>query len=115
MRQPQDPNGRTLPPPAHLLTPTLTQLFLAFNATAHALIATNLSRRAEGRAAEVLLRIAQLAVAVALPLGAALFASRALLPDLFTQDALVRQEVAQVLPLLLIIMVRYRRGAWCWR
>jgi Na+-driven multidrug efflux pump len=86
--------------PAH---PSL-QLFLAFNATAHSLIAHNLSRGREGRAAEVLVRIAQLAVAVSLPLAGALFAGRGLLPGLFTGDVLVQQEVASVLPLLLIIM-----------
>lgn len=83
------------------------QIFLGFNACAHSLVATNLSRRAEGRAASVLTRIAQLAVAVSIPLGAALFASRGLLPDLFTADAGVRREVAEVLPLLLIIMVGF--------
>ena len=52
----------------------------------------------------MLVRIAQLAVAVSLPLAGALFAGRGLLPDLFTGDVLVQQEVAAVLPLLLIIM-----------
>ncbi|KAL4450047.1 hypothetical protein ABPG77_010716 [Micractinium sp. CCAP 211/92] len=80
------------------------QLFLAFQSVAHALIATNLSRQREGRAAEVLVRIAQLAVAVSIPVAAALFAARGLLPDLFTGDALVRGEVAEVLPLLLVLM-----------
>ncbi|PRW57123.1 MATE family efflux transporter [Chlorella sorokiniana] len=80
------------------------QLFLAFNATAHSLVANNLSRRAEGRAAEVLARLAQLAVALSIPVAAALFLGRGLLPDLFTEDVLVRHEVADVLPLLLLIM-----------
>ncbi|EFN54965.1 hypothetical protein CHLNCDRAFT_134737 [Chlorella variabilis] len=80
------------------------QLFIAFNATAHSLIANSLSRQREGRAAEVLVRIAQLAVAVSLPLAAALFAGRGLLPDLFTEDVLVQREVAEVLPFLLLLM-----------
>lgn len=80
------------------------QLFLAFNSVAHALIATNLSRQREGRAAEVLVRIAQLAVAISIPVAAALFAARGLLPDMFTGDLAVRHEVAEVLPLLLVLM-----------
>lgn len=61
-------------------------MFLAFNATAHSLVANNLSRRAEGRAAEVLARLAQLAVALSIPVAAALFVGRGLLPDLFTGE-----------------------------
>lgn len=63
-----------------------TQMFLAFNATAHSLVANNLSRRAEERAAEVLARLAQLAVALSIPVAAALFVGRGLLPDLFTGE-----------------------------
>ncbi len=157
--------------PALFLSPTSPplhsahQLFLAFNATAHSLVANSLSRRAEGRAAEVLARLAQLAVALSIPVAVALFVGRGLLPDLFTgavcvggsawtcrdcrragatcahrscmavagglshsgaaggsvtatgpllltvwhslcaEDVLVRHEVADVLPLLLLIMV----------
>ncbi|KAL4452363.1 hypothetical protein ABPG75_008025 [Micractinium tetrahymenae] len=80
------------------------QLFLAFNSVAHSLIATNLSRQREERAAEVLVRICQLAVAVSIPVAVALFAARGALPDLFTGDLLVRREVAEVLPLLLVLM-----------
>ena len=94
-------------PPA---LPCCPQLFIAFNATAHSLIANSLSRQREGRAAEVLVRIAQLAVAVSLPLAAALFAGRGLLPDLFTEDVLVQREVAEVLPFLLLLMVRRGGG-----
>lgn len=54
----------------------------------------------------MLTRIAQLAVAASLPLAALLFAGRGLLPDLFTADVLVQSEVADVLPLLLVLMVR---------
>lgn len=86
--------------------PLPRQLFLAFNSVAHSLIATNLSRQREGRAAEVLVRIAQLAVAVSIPVAVGLFAARGLLPDLFTGDLAVRHEVAEVLPLLLVLMVR---------
>lgn len=81
------------------------QVFLAYNATAHSLIANNLGQRQEGRAAGVLVRIAQLAVAVSLPIAVALFASRGMLPGMFTEDAAVQREVAEVLPLLLVIMV----------
>jgi len=100
--------------------PARSQLFLAFNATAHSLIATNLSRKRESRAADTLVRIAQLAVALSIPVALALFAGRGLLPDLFTEDVLVQREVAEVLPLLLLIMVRHShaRGAawvgWAW-
>ncbi|PSC72302.1 MATE family efflux transporter [Micractinium conductrix] len=80
------------------------QLFIAFQATAHSLIASSISRAREGRAAEVLARIAQLAVAASLPLAVALFAARGSLPGLFTDDSLVAAEVAEVLPLLLVIM-----------
>lgn len=80
---------------------------------AHALIATNLSRQREGRAAEVLVRIAQLAVAISIPVAAALFAARGLLPDMFTGDLAVRHEVAEVLPLLLVLMVRAPGAAAC--
>jgi Na+-driven multidrug efflux pump len=83
---------------------------VAFNATAHSLIATNLSRQREGRAAQVLVRIAQLAVGLSLPLAAALFLARGSLPGLFTGDAGVQGEVAEVLPLLLILMVRRGEG-----
>lgn len=73
------------PGPQARATPTPPpQLFLAFNATAHSLVANSLSRRAEGRAAEVLARLAQLAVALSIPVAVALFVGRGLLPDLFT-------------------------------
>lgn len=75
---PQVPKPRLPSSPLHL------QLFLAFNATAHSLVANSLSRRAEGRAAEVLARLAQLAVALSIPVAVALFVGRGLLPDLFT-------------------------------
>lgn len=92
-------------------------MFIAFNATAHSLIATNLSRRADDRAASVLARIAQLAVAMSLPLAALLFLGRAALPGMFTDDLAVQREVADVLPLLLAIMVSEgprRRCCVCW-
>ena len=48
--------------------------------------------------------MAQLSVALSLPLGAGALAARAALPALFTSDAGVSAEVAQVLPLLLLLM-----------
>lgn len=49
------------------------QGFLAFNATAHSLISTALSRRKEAQAARVIARIAQLAVGISLVLGLGLY------------------------------------------
>ncbi|KAI3438217.1 hypothetical protein D9Q98_000654 [Chlorella vulgaris] len=80
------------------------QLFLAFNATAHSLIANSLSRQREQAAAQILVRVAQLAVAVSLPLAVGLYFFRSLLPGLFTDDVLVQGEVADVLPLLLLLV-----------
>lgn len=62
----------------------------------------------------MLVRIAQLAVALSIPVAALLFAGRGLLPDLFTSDVLVQREVAEVLPLLLVIMVSQGWGGAGW-
>jgi putative MATE family efflux protein len=90
------------------LTGFYLQAFLAFNVTAHSMIASNLgsSQRSIGmtRAAEVLERICQLAVVMSLPLGFALFATRGWLPWVFTSDSEVASEVANVLPYLLLYM-----------
>lgn len=86
------------------------QLFVAFNATAHALIASSLGDAARSRssgmdrAAAAMERICQLAVAVSVPLAVILFASRSFLPLAFTPDSTVVTEVVRVLPLLLAFM-----------
>lgn len=97
---------------AHTVLRQLTwfylQTFLAFNVTAHSMIASQLgsSRRSSGmgRAAEILERICQLAIILSIPLGLVLFYSRGSLPSLFTSDAEVESEVAAVLPFLLLYM-----------
>lgn len=81
------------------------QGFLAFNATAHSMAASALGGRDAPRAgAELLARVAALAVACSLPLAAGLFAVRASLPGVFTGDEAVGAEVLRVLPLLLAAM-----------
>lgn len=84
------------------------QAFLAFNATAHAMVASALgsSLRSNGmdRAAAVLERICQLAVALSVPLAVVLYIVRAPLPGIFTADSAVTSEVSAVLPLLLFSM-----------
>lgn len=59
--------------PPCLPVPSLVQGFLAFNATAHSLISSALSRRKEGQAAQIITRIAQLAVGISLVLGLGLY------------------------------------------
>ena len=56
--------------------PTSVKGFLAFNATAHTLISTALSRNKEEQAAQIIARIAQLAVGISLVLGLGLYAGR---------------------------------------
>eukprot|EP00887_Chlorella_sp_A99_P002100 scaffold21.g2100.t1 len=80
------------------------QAFASLNATAHSLIATSLSRQRSDVAAEVLARICQLAVGLSLPLAVGLFLARGALPGLFTPNAVVIEEVSNVLPLLLLMM-----------
>ena len=95
---------------AHTVLRQLTwfylQTFLAFNVTAHSMIASQLgsSQRSTGmgKAAEILERICQLAVLLSVVLGIVLFYSRGSLPWLFTADAEVESEVAAVLPYLLL-------------
>jgi len=85
------------------------QAFLAFNATAHSLVASALgsAQRSMGmdKAAAGLERICQLAVAMSVPLALILFGARAGLPAIFTADAAVVADVSAVLPLLLLTMV----------
>ncbi len=82
------------------------QLFMAFNATAHSLVASALGKRTiqgvlEG--ARVVERTAYVAVAVSLPLAAGLYVLRAWLPLPFTDSSVVLNDVVEVLPLLLTI------------
>lgn len=58
---------------SHTASLSVLQGFLAFNATAHSLISTALSRRKEAQAARVIARIAQLAVGISLVLGLGLY------------------------------------------
>ena len=80
------------------------QGFTSLNATAHSLIAASLSRQRSGEAAGILARVAQLAVALALPLAVGLLVLRDTLPGVFTSDSIVIGEVAEVLPLLLVLL-----------
>jgi len=83
------------------------QLFMGFNATAHSLVASSLGKRtAQGvlEASRIMERIAYVAVATSIPLAAGLYASRALLPLAFTDSPVVVDDVAGVLPLLLVFI-----------
>lgn len=98
--------------PSHLAAHTILrqlmgfwmQGFVAFNATAHSLISTAVSRKKAGQAAAIIARIAQIAVGISLVVGAGLYAGRGVLPGLFTGDTVAVGEVAHVLPLLLVLM-----------
>lgn len=85
------------------------QVFVAFNATAHSVVASALgsSQKSAGmeKAALLLERICQLAVVLSAPMALALYASRDQLPGIFTADPIVTADVSAVLPLLLISMV----------
>jgi putative MATE family efflux protein len=84
------------------------QGFLAFNATAHSLVASALGdvRRRAGmdRASGALERICQLAVASSVPAVFLLLTLRSVLPQMFTSESTVIEEVALVLPFLLAYM-----------
>lgn len=80
------------------------QGFIAFNVTAHSLVSTTLSHGREGEAARIMARISQLAVGTSLVLGLVLYAGRAVLPGLFTQDNVVLADISEVLPLILVLM-----------
>jgi len=93
---------------AHTILRQLTgfwlQGFIAMNATAHSLVATDISRgRADG-AGRVLVRCTQLAVMGSVPVGIGLCLGKDVLPGIFTNDIIVSAEVAHVLPLVLLYM-----------
>lgn len=92
---------------AHTVLRQLTgywqQGFVAFNATAHSLAASKMSE-GPGSAADVLVRICQLAVACSIPVATVLFLYCDSLPGIFTGDAFVTSEVLTVLPLLLTLV-----------
>lgn len=74
------------------------------NATAHSLVATDISRgRADG-AGRVLVRCTQLALMGSVPVGIGLWWGKDILPGIFTNDVIVSAEVADVLPLVLLYM-----------
>ena len=66
-------------------------------------------KRQQARA--VLMRILQIGGAVGVAVGLVSFASRSLVPALFSTDALVSAEVVRVLPMVALFMVRY----YCWQ
>lgn len=84
------------------------QGFLAFNATAHSMVASALGdvRRRAGmdRASGALERICQLAVALSLPTAFLLLILRTALPQIFTSESAVIEEVTLILPFLLAYM-----------
>ncbi|KAL4538840.1 hypothetical protein Ndes2437B_g01824 [Nannochloris sp. 'desiccata'] len=84
------------------------QGFLAFNATAHSLVASALGdvRRRVGmdRASGALERICQLALASSVPSVFFLVSFRSWLPQVFTSESTVIEEVTLVLPFLLAYM-----------
>lgn len=84
------------------------QLFMAYNATAHSMVASSLSKRTAqgmGTAAEIMERICHLAVLTSIPLGIGLYALEGQIPFIFTDSLTVNKDVVGVLPLLLILMV----------
>lgn len=86
------------------------QLFMAYNATAHSMIASSLSmknkRKGMDGAARVMERICHLGIATSIPLSILLYSISPSLPVLFTENRLVNADVLVVLPVLLALMVR---------
>lgn len=85
------------------------QGFLAFNATSHSMVASSLgavTQRSKGieQASDILERICQVAVASSIPAAVFLYWLRSALPAAFTAEAAVVDQVALVLPLLLLFM-----------
>jgi putative MATE family efflux protein len=83
------------------------QLFMAYNASAHSLVASSLSTKTPqglSSAAEIMERICHLALFTTLPLSLSLYIFRAYLPMVFTDNAIVIQDVIGVLPILLVLM-----------
>lgn len=80
------------------------QMFMAYNATAHSIVASSLSTRTTRgmmSAAEIMERICHLALLTSVPLAISLYACRSYLPLIFTDNAIVDSGVEAVLPMLL--------------
>lgn len=83
------------------------QGFVAFNATAHSMIASSLGDATVTgveRASSALERICQWAVAISIPVGLLAFTLKTSLPLVFTSDERVSETVATVLPLLIAFL-----------
>jgi putative MATE family efflux protein len=83
------------------------QGFVAFNATAHSIIASSLGDATVTgveRASSALERICQWAVAISIPVGLLAFFLRTNLPLVFTSDGRVSDTVTAVLPLLIAFL-----------
>ena len=81
------------------------QLFMAYGATAHSMVASSLSTRTMqgmSSAAESMERICHLALITSIPLSASLYICRSFLPILFTDNGIVNSRVETVLPMLLV-------------
>jgi Na+-driven multidrug efflux pump len=85
------------------------QMFMAFNATAHSMIASSLSmtnkRKGMDGAARIMERICHLGIATSIPLSILLYSISPSLPAVFTENKLVNADVLVVLPVLLALMV----------
>jgi Na+-driven multidrug efflux pump len=81
------------------------QIFMAFGASAHSLVAAFLGAGRVPKAAAALGRIVHLAAASSIPLALTMYFARGSLPMLLAGDASVAAQVAGVLPYLLILMV----------
>lgn len=80
------------------------QMFMAYNATAHSMVASLLSTRTMrgmSSAAESMERICQLALVTSVPLSITLYICRSFLPVIFTDNTIVNAGVESVLPMLL--------------
>lgn len=80
------------------------QMFMAYNATAHSMVASSLSTRTTqgmSSAAEIMERICHLALVTSVPLSLSLYICRSYLPLMFTNNPIVDSGVEAVLPMLL--------------
>ena len=84
------------------------QVFMAYNATAHSMIASSLSSRNRRQGMEnascLMKRISSFALGTSIPLAIVLYIVRGYLPGIFTDNNLVNNDVLIVLPLLLVFM-----------